>query len=310
MANYELKNWGGVFDESTHTYTLDGKELSGITSVIKRQLFPNEYKDVPKFVLERAAAKGTEVHRLCEEYDQSPFKTIRDAEVEHYAEITKGMNYECSEYIVTDGKNYASAIDKVYRIDETTFDLGDIKHTSVPNIPYVTWQLSIYAYFFELMNVGAKVRNLYLLYVRGENSKRYDITRIPSEEVKRLLDCDVKGETFTPSLDTMMMVTSEPEAQLPTQYTDLMIQLRDRMQEIKKAEEEKKSIAKALQEAMEKYNVKKVDNEYLTITRVDETTRVSLNAQALKTDHPDIYIKYAKTSKVSGSVKITLKTKK
>lgn len=37
---------------------LGEKQLQGITGMISRQLFPDKYKDVPDFVLKRAAEKG------------------------------------------------------------------------------------------------------------------------------------------------------------------------------------------------------------------------------------------------------------
>ena len=50
-------------------------------------------------------------------------------EVADYISLTSenDLVHETSEYLITDNENYASMIDKVYRVDETTFDIGDIK---------------------------------------------------------------------------------------------------------------------------------------------------------------------------------------
>ena len=54
----ELVKSSVVFNEENHTYMLGEKQLQGITGMISRQLFPDKYKDVPDFVLKRAAEKG------------------------------------------------------------------------------------------------------------------------------------------------------------------------------------------------------------------------------------------------------------
>lgn len=53
-----------VFNPDEHTYMLGDKELSGITSVISRQLFPDKYRDVPEYVLRKAAERGTMIHKI------------------------------------------------------------------------------------------------------------------------------------------------------------------------------------------------------------------------------------------------------
>ena len=58
-----------VFNPNEHTYMLGDKELSGITSVISRQLFPDKYRDVPEYMLRKAAERGTMIHSICELVD-------------------------------------------------------------------------------------------------------------------------------------------------------------------------------------------------------------------------------------------------
>lgn len=124
----ELKDSGVVFNEELHEYWLGDKQLSGITGMLQRQLFPDEFEGVPEDMIKSAAEYGTDVHASIEDFDKN---WINDGtqEVADYIEICKnhGLVHECSEYTVTDSKNWASNIDKVYRVDDTTFDIGDIK---------------------------------------------------------------------------------------------------------------------------------------------------------------------------------------
>ena len=122
----ELKESGVLFNEEEHSYRLDGKELSGITGMLQRQLFPDEFDGIPKHLIQGAADYGTSVHLSCEDFDRN---WINDGtqEVIDYIQLCKdyGLVHECSEYLVTDSKDWASKIDKVYRVSEDTFSLGD-----------------------------------------------------------------------------------------------------------------------------------------------------------------------------------------
>ena len=62
MKQIMLNGCGVVFNAEHHTYTLDGKELSGITSIISKYIFPDMYSNVSESVLETARQRGSIVH--------------------------------------------------------------------------------------------------------------------------------------------------------------------------------------------------------------------------------------------------------
>ena len=53
----ELKQCSVVFNEEDHTYYLPEKDkyLSGITGMLKRQLFPDAYAGIPEAMIRQAA---------------------------------------------------------------------------------------------------------------------------------------------------------------------------------------------------------------------------------------------------------------
>ena len=58
----ELKNSGVFFNEEAHEYWLGDKQLSGITGMLQRQLFPDEFNGIIEATLNAAAEYGTGVH--------------------------------------------------------------------------------------------------------------------------------------------------------------------------------------------------------------------------------------------------------
>ena len=159
MARIELNYIDGlVFDEKEHRYFLNGKELYGVTGVITHQLYPNAFDGIPKKVLEASAEYGHQVHKILEYWDKLWQKDENSVELQDYISICReyGLCHEASEYLVCDGANFASACDKVYRIDDTTVSIGDIKTVygdlSKPankqKLERAQWQLSIYKFNF------------------------------------------------------------------------------------------------------------------------------------------------------------------
>jgi len=304
----ELKESGVLFNEEEHTYLLDGKELSGITGMLQRQLFPDEFDGIPKHLIQGAADYGAGVHLSCEDFDKN---WINDGtqEVIDYIQLCKdyGLVHECSEYTVTDGANWASKIDKVYRVSEDTFSLGDIKtygQMTPVKLEKARWQLSIYAFFFELMNRKAKIDKLFVIRLRNKMKKdgSFDhikeiifVNRIPSDICKELLDYDLRGERFINPFD------------IPDEYRSQEETIRNLIQTKAVIEEQLANIKAKILADMEAQGVKTWATETMRLIRKSPTTRSSFNLPAFKSDHPELeYESYMKVSPVAGSLQIVV----
>lgn len=308
MARVKLKDSGVLFDEENHTYLLGDKYLSGITGMLQRQMYSNEFEGIPKDVIDAAAQYGTDVHHSCEDFD---FSWINDGtvEVQDYIQICKENNltHECSEYTVTDGSDWASRIDKVYRVSDDTFDIGDIKTYGVmtaDKLAKAKWQLSIYAYLFELQNKKAKVNRLFIIHLRNKQKKdgTFDhiseiifINRIPSEICMDLLATDLRGEQFANPYDIPEEISSQE-----TEIRELM--------ETKSAVEERLATIKAdILSKMESLDVRTWATQTMRLTRKLPSTRASFNAALFKQEHPDLdYAPYERVSQVASSLTITI----
>ena len=304
----ELKQSEVVFLKEPHEYWLGDKKLSGITGMLQRQLFPDEFDGIPEAMINAAAEYGSDVHASIEDFDKN---WINDGtqEVNDYIQLCKdyGLIHECSEYTVTDGANWASKIDKVYRVSENTFSLGDIKtygQMTPEKLEKARWQLSIYAYFFELMSKKAKVDQLFIIRLRNKMKKdgTFDhikeiifVSRIPSEICKDLLDCDLRGEQFI-----------NPYG-IPDKYKSQEQTIRELINTKAEIEERLTNINAKILADMEAQGVKTWATETMRLIRKSPTTRSSFNLPAFKSDHPDLeYESYMRTSPVAGSLQIVV----
>ena len=268
MARVQLKDSGVLFDEEQHTYLLKDKYLSGITGMLQRQFFPDEFEGIPQYIVDQAAEYGTQIHRSCEDFDHS---WINDGtqEVADYIQICRENNltHECSEYTVTDGSDWASRVDKVYRASDDTFDLGDIKtygKMTAEKLEKARWQLSIYAYMFELMNKKAKVGRLFIIHLRNKQKKdgTWDhisniifVNRIPSEICEELLATDLRGEQFVNPFG------------IPDEYKAQEAEIRELIQTKAEVEERLSQIKAKILEDMTTKDVKLWATDTMRLTR-------------------------------------------
>ena len=304
----QLNDSGVLFDRGKHTYELNGKYLSGITDMLQRQLFPDEFDGVPEEAIQQAALYGTEVHESIEQFD-SFWTNDGTQEVADYIDIctTNGLVHERSEYTVTDGMNWASNIDKVFRKSDAVFDIADVKTygTMTPEKQEkARWQLSIYAYLFETLNPNATVGKLYIIHLRDKLKKDgttdhianlIEVDRIPSEVCKKLLDTDLAGEIFENPYD------------IPADIAEQEDEIRNLIQTKKEAEERLNELKANILSRMEAMQARTWSTENMKLTRKLPSTRSSFDLNRFKGDHPEFdYDAYMKTSAVGSSLLISI----
>jgi hypothetical protein len=256
----------------------------------------------------RAADYGTLIHSKCELADSMGI--VDDPIVEEYQRIIKeaGLQVALSEYLVSDEKNIASSIDKVFTDDS----LGDIKTTSKVHWTNVTVQLSIYAYLYELQT-GRKANKLYLIWLpkpQYGTPMVKELERIPSTVCQYVVEVYAEhGEPLNAIAALSHYVTPETgrvKGEIPDgmqEAVDELMMIKQRLDELTEREKElKKQVLTAMQNAGEDT----WSNDLIQFSRKAAYERESIDTKALKSDMPDVYDKFKKVSKVAESISYKL----
>ena len=297
-----LKKPQATFDPASHTYALaDGTPLQGITGMLSKQLFPDKYKGVDEGTLRRAAERGSFIHEACELMDELGI-TPGSPETASYGKIKEahGLRHEASEYLVTDGRRFASCIDKVYRESDAAFTLADIKTTFKLDREYVRWQLSVYAFLFELQNPGATVARLAAIWLRGEQSAFEEVERIPGGTVAALLEAEAEGRQFTPPSCPLT---------LPEKYRQMERSIIETERMAKEWAAKRKELMDGIMREMVLAGAYQWEGDSIKLTRKKDGIRKSFDPKRLEKDHPDIYSAYLTETPVAGSVTLKIKQK-
>lgn len=305
IMNFNLPESPVVFEPEHHTYDLNGKMLSGVTAIVK-WLFPDTYAGIPEDVLMRAADYGSLIHSKCELADSMGI--VDEPIVEQYQRIIKdaGLHVACSEYLVSDEKDIASSIDKVF-VDDS---LGDIKTTSKVHEVNVIVQLSIYAYLYELQT-GRKANKLYLIWLPKPQygvPMVKELTRIPADLCEKIIKSYVAGDDNLSALSALNhYVDWEPEKKrvkgdIPDGMQIVIDELIMVKQQLDELSEREKVLKKQVLEAMQNVNEDSWCNDLIQFTRKAAYERESIDTKALKANEPGIYESYKKVAKVAESI--------
>lgn len=283
-----------VFNEEEHTYTLNGKQLHGITGMLSRQLFADKYKNIPEYILQRAKERGTEVHKDCEFTDATGLEP-QTTEGKNYLKLRKDFKVLANEYTVSDNEYFASNIDCVWEKDGEVI-LADIKTTAYLDEEYLSWQLSIYAYLFELQNPELRVSQLYGVWLKDDKKKLVTINRRPTEEIIKLMDCEKNNKTYLIPQEENMLITRSA--------VDILIEAK---QMAEYYTQRYKDIEQQLLNAMVEHKVKSWDTEALKATYTPASKSTTFDTKKFQKEHPELYKQYLKKSTRKETIRITVR---
>lgn len=300
--NIKLNKPKVTFIEETHQYFIGKKQLKGITGTLIKKAFPDTYKDIPESVLMKAAERGGMIHNSFE-----LFCTVFDSDIKMYPNPTEeirafnsmlvsyGLHHVDSEYLVTDGEDFASAIDGVFADSDGNIYLVDYKTTSTLHYDNVSLQLSIYARWFEEQNPDLKVKELVCMWFKNGQSRFQPLPRVSEEKIDALIkayledDPDYKYEVEVPEAFS----STEQQYRLVTARIDALKIEQDALKE-------------KLMKMMEANKQKSIKTQYGSYSYVESTTKRTLDTKLFKEKYPNAYEKLTKVSISKPSIRIKL----
>lgn len=291
------------FNEFEHSYKCGDKEYQGITSTLIPFAYPHTY-DVPEGMTEeqwhemlmKAAAKGTAVHESIQNYcENGLFPQTQEGYSWMKAEDEHNIQWIANEYLVSHG-NFASKIDILAFVDGE-LSIIDIKRTSKIHYDTTTLQTSLYKAWFEEMNPGVEVKNIYIFWCREDKWELVKLCPIGKYELDELINAYERNDTnyvFNP---------------LPSWCSDALVsELADLVETKSTIEERIKELQKELEEGMVKYNMTTMDtNMGIKVQYVAPTKTKTFDKKRFESENPGVLDSYMKESTRQGCIKILKK---
>ena len=300
MDQVKLNDCGVVFNAEHHTYILDGKQLSGITSIIGKYIFPNMYSNVSESVLEAARERGSMVHAGLEAEFLGMSADL--PEIVAYRELAKKHKIKqiAAEYVVTDYNSIATCIDNVAYVNGE-LALLDYKTTSVLNIEYLRWQLSLESLMFTMVNQCSAMKAYAVHLPKPKDgvceAKLVEIELIPCNHLMSLLDAFNAGaEEFINPLRNM----GDDFESILEQYIQAeqaLLDIRGIVAEYEKTQADCKEALKAI---MDERKVNVWEGERVKVTRSADSKRRTFDLKLLQEQCPKFPAKWMKEIETKG----------
>lgn len=298
----KLADCGVKFIEETHRYFLGDKELKGITGTLIKKAFPDTYKGISEAVLMKAAERGGMIRQAIEllntVFDSgiakypSPPQELRDfSDMLH----SYDLHHVESEYLVTDGGHFASAIDGVFADSEGNIFLCDYKTTSTLHYNNVSLQLSYYAQWFERQNPDLKVKEIVCMWFKDGKSKFQPLPRVSDEKLDDLVRAYMEDDA-----------DYRYEVEIPQEFSELEQEYRLVTARIDALKLRQDTIKEQLMHMMEANKQKSIKTNIGSYAYVAATTRQTFDTKLFKDTEPDHYEHYLKEVETKPSIRIKL----
>lgn len=291
-----------TFIEESHQYFIGKKELKGVTGTLIKKAFPDTYKNIPESVLKKAAERGGLVHNTFE-----TFCSIFDADIKQYPNPTEelqafhsmlvayDLHYVASEYLVTDGENFASAIDGIFADSEGNIYLVDYKTTATLHYDNVSLQLSIYAKWFEEQNPDLKVKEIVCMWFKNGQSKFQPLPRVSDEQIDELINAYLSDDA-----------EYQYKVEVPEQFSALEQEYRLITARVDALKIKQDDLKEQIMKMMEANKQKSIKTNIGSYSYVESTTKRTLDTKLFKEKYPNAYERLTKVSISKPSIRIKL----
>jgi hypothetical protein len=258
------------------------------------------YSNVSESVLEAARERGSMVHAGLEAEFHGMSADI--PEVVAYRELAKQHKIKqiAAEYVVTDYNSIATCIDSVAYVNGE-LALLDYKTTSVLNIEYLRWQLSLESLMFTMVN-QCSVTKAYAVHLPKPKdgvceAKLVEIELIPCNHLISLLEAFNAGsEEFVNPLRNM----GNDFESILEQYKQAEAYLLDIKETVKYYENIQSECKDKLKAIMDENKVNVWEGDGVKVTRSADTIRKTFDLKLLQEQCPKFPAKWMKEIETKG----------
>lgn len=188
MEVFHLKCGDLEYYDDEHLYLYEGVILPSVTEIIGRKF--NDYAGVPKQVLNRAAERGTKVHKQIENFCKSGIDdgstAIRNFK---FLQSQYGFDVLDNELPVVIFENdipvACGRLDMTIEMDGRV-GIADIKTCSALNKPKIAYQLNMYR-LGMIQSYGVQAEFLKIIHIR-DNIRKFIDMPINEEETYKLIE--------------------------------------------------------------------------------------------------------------------------
>ena len=141
--------------------------------------------------------------------------------------------------------------------------------------------------------------------MRGNKHEFVEISRKSDKEVKKLMECEKKGEQYLSILP--VPAPDDDKLLIPMQLVNTIIGIEEELADLTKIQKDYKA---KLKTAMRENGVKSWDAGRLRVSYTPASTSDNFDTKKFQADYPELYSKYIKTVPKADSIRVTIREDK
>lgn len=289
-----------TFDEVGHTYTdQHGNIIPSVTQILGK-VYGTGLEDAPSFFVERAANKGTAIHKEIDTY----LKTGKQGETPEFKAFWKWFSFGGSgkwesEKIIYATTPYGSFAGTADFLDTFLRDWKTCKTATKKQIK--KWQMQLSFYYYALIRMGYALNLPLKIMHLTDTLEVINVEYLGDKFVEETMEMYSKGEA--------VIDVSTPK-ELQTVSENELLVLQATIMQIEALEQRAQEIREKIKDEMERRGILDVRVGDVKITYVSGTVRRSFDSKTFKAEHEDLYKQYQKDVEVKPSVRITIQEDK
>lgn len=286
-----------TFDEVGHTYTdQNGNIIPSVTQILG-QVYGTGLEDAPSYFVERAANKGTVIHKEIADYifthvqgESQEFKTwFKWFATGHFRE----WGCERVIYASTPYGMFAGTLD--FYANHFIYDWKTCKTATKQQIK--KWQMQLSFYCYGARKMGNIVNEpLKIVHITGDKLEVIHVDYLGDKFVEETMKLYQAGEK---PQEVKYELQSVSEKDLATMEGALL--------QIEELEQVVAGIREKIKDEMERRGILNLQIGKVKMTYVAGTIQQKFDVKKFKEDDPDLYAIYLKDSEVKPYIRITTK---
>lgn len=290
-----------VFDEERHEYAnaKTDEVLPSVTQIIG-QVYGTGLENAPSYFVERAAGKGTAVHKEIDTY----LKTGKQGKTPEFAKWHEWFcfrgavtnMYFCEQVIYANTKNGSFAGTLDFFGNGFIYDWKTSKTATRQQIK--KWQMQLSFYCYALRQLGKEVNEpLKVVHITDKGVEVINVDYLGDDFVEETMRLYSAGEK----------VEQKPETSLQTVNENTLATLGNVLKQIAELEKSIAPIKEQIKDEMEKRGILTLKAGDVVISYVSAHKAKKFDSARFKADNAEMYEQYTKESEVKSSIRIKLK---
>ena len=283
-----------IFDEVGHTYTDgNGNIIPSVTQILGK-VYGTGLEDAPRFFVERAAEKGTAIHKEIEAYLKEG-KEGNTPEFKAWKEWWTPGGAFFSEKVIYSSTGFGlfAGTTDMYK-NGWIYDWKTCKTATKQQIKKWQMQLSFYAYAWKQM--GYPVNEPLKIIHLTDTYEVINVEYLGDKFVEETMNLYQQGCSVVPVTCTELQTVSQEELMVLEETLRMIDTLKERAQQIREK----------IQEEMEKRGLLSVAIGPVRASYVAGSVKHTFDTKRFKAEHADLYKDYLTNSTVKPSVRITI----